>query len=280
MPINGDSDSFDPLTQLLGTWINNRQAIWLWLGLYVHEEFDLNGDSCGGATMRDVVAEALRGAPEITSDIPAKKDRYLLPEEQLAWITSSQRQLQWLTPRIDDLTDRILPNGLVHLHGRDRLVATLDIWQVDLEEKQRTVERLHDRWRRHIAMDSQLEWFNDKKDGTKRCACAWEWLQKKYLRPYSRQIPISNHQELQMFFDQEDIGPNERIAIIQGIRQLWSKKQFNARSSDKKQVNVLLSKAVIAQLDALAETHGMKRAQIIEHLVRMETDTGTHLADA
>lgn len=83
-----------------------------------------------------------------------------------------------------------------------------------------------------------------------------------------------------MFFDQEDIGPNERVAIIQGIRQLWSKKQFNARSSDKKQVNVLLSKAVIAQLDALAETHGLKRAQIIESLVRMEADAGIYLADA
>ncbi|WP_417539652.1 hypothetical protein [Marinobacter sp.] len=230
--------------------------------------------------MRDVVAEALRGAPEITSDIPAKKDRYLLPGEQLEWITSNPRQIQWLTTKIDNLTDRILPRGLPHLQGRDRLVAALDIWQVDLEEKQREVEELHDHWRRHIAKDSQFEWFTDKKEGTKRCLCAWEWLQKKYLTPFSRQIPISNHQELLMFFDQEDFGANERIAIIQGIRKLWSKKQFNERSADKKQVNVMLSKTVIGQLDALAETHGMKRAQIIESLVRMEADAGIYLANA
>lgn len=229
--------------------------------------------------MRDVVAQALEGAPDIASDIRAKKDRYLLPEELLTWITSSQRQLQWLTPKVDNLTDRILPRGLVHLQGRDRLVAALDTWQVDLEEKQRKVERLHDHWRRHIAMDSQLEWFSDKKEGTKRCLCAWEWLQKKYLTSFTRQIPISNYQELLMFFDQEDIGPNERIAIIKSIRQLWSKKQFNDRSTDKKQVNVLLSKAVIAQLDALVEAHGLKRAQIIENLVRMEADAGVYLAD-
>ena len=274
------NDPSDPITPLLGTWVNNRQAIWLWLGLYVHEKFDLNVDSCNGATMRDVVAQTLRGAPDIASDIPAKKDRYLLPEEQLAWITSSQRQLQWLTPKIDDLTDRILPRGLVHLQGRDRLVATLDIWQVDLEMKHRAVERLHDHWRRHKAMDNQLEWFSDPKESTKRCLCAWEWLQKKYLRPFSRQIPISNYQELLTFFDQEDMGSNERIAIIKGIRQLWSKKQFNERSADKKQVNVMLSKTVIAQLDALAETHGLKRAQVIESLVRMEVDAGVYLTDA
>src|SRR3989344_1652669 len=273
------NDPSDPITPLLGPSISHRQAIWIWLGLYVHENFDLDGNSCGGATMRDVVAQALEGAPDIASDIRAKKDRYLLPEELLTWITSSQRQLQWLTPKVDNLTDRILPRGLVHLQGRDRLVAALDTWQVDLEEKQRKVERLHDHWRRHIAMDSQLEWFSDKKEGTKRCLCAWEWLQKKYLTPFTRQIPISNYQELLTFFDQEDIGPNERIAIIKSIRQLWSKKQFNDRSTDKKQVNVLLSKAVIAQLDALVEAHGLKRAQSIENLVRMEADAGVYLAD-
>lgn len=273
------NDPSDPITPLLGTWVNHRKAIWIWLGLYVHENFDLDGNSCGGATMQDVVAQALKRAPDIASDIRAKEDCYLLPEELLSWITSSQRQLQWLTPKVDNLTDRILPRGLVHLQGRDRLIAALDIWQVDLEEKQRKVERLHDHWRRHIAMDSQLEWFSDKKEGTKRCLCAWEWLQKKYLRPFSRQTPISNYQELLTFFDQEDMGPNERIAIIKGIKQQWSKKQFNDRSTDKKQVNVLLSKAVIVQLDALAEAHGLKRAQIIENLVRMEADAGVYLAD-
>lgn len=228
--------------------------------------------------MRDEVAWALEGAPDITSSFRAKKDRYLLPEEQLAWITASQRQLQWLTPRIDTLTDRILPRCLVHLQGRDRLVAALDIWKIDLEKKQRAVERLHDQWRRHKAMDSQLEWFSDQKEGTKRCLCAWEWLQKNYLKPFSRQIPISNYQELLMFFDHEDMGSNERVAIIQRIRKLWSKRQFNERSADKKQVNVMLPKAVISQLDALAEKHGLKRAQVIESLVRMEADAGVYLA--
>ncbi len=68
--------------------------------------------------------------------------------------------------------------------------------------------------------------------------------------------------------------------MIREIKRRWSRKQFDERAADKKQVNVMLSKTVIAQLDALAETHGMKRAQIIESLVRMEADAGTYLADA
>ncbi|MBF8731741.1 hypothetical protein IRZ59_14995 [Pseudomonas guariconensis] len=230
--------------------------------------------------MRDEVAQALRGDRKIAADIPAKMDRYLLPDEQLKWMTDNTRQIQWLTRRVDKLTERILPRGLPHLQGRERLVAAIDIWQVDLEKKQRDVDRLHDQWRRHKALDSQLEWFADQKEGTKRCLCAWEWLQKNYLTPISRQTPISNYQELLMFFDQEEIGSNERVAIIERIRRLWSKRQFNERSTDKKQVNVMLSKAVIAQLDALAEKHGLKRAQVIESLIRMEADAGMYLAES
>lgn len=274
-------DAHDPLSELLpGVRINNREEIWIWLGLYLYERYDLERHTCNGETMRDVVAQVLAGAPEIRADIPSKKDRYLLPAEQLEWITDTPRQIQWLTAKIDNLTERILPMGLPHLNGRDRLVAALDIWRIDLEEKQHEVAVLHDHWRRHIAKDNQFEWFADTKEGAKRCECAWEWIQKKHLKPFSRQSPIGNYQELLMFFDQEDIGRNERTAMIREIKRRWSRKQFDERAADKKQVNVMLSKTVIAQLDALAETHGMKRAQIIESLVRMEADAGTYLADA
>ena len=82
-----------------------------------------------------------------------------------------------------------------------------------------------------------------------------------------------------MFFDQADVGRYERAAMIREIKKRWSRKQFDERAADKKQVNVMLSKAVIAQLDALAETRGVKRAQIVENLVRMETESGLYLAD-
>lgn len=269
----------DPLAHLLlNTEINNRQAIWLWLGLFIYEEFEFDHDTCNGATMREVIADALRKAPDITSDISRKKDKYLLPEEQMRWITNHPRQIQWLTAKTDDITNKILPRGLPHLQGRDRIIATLDIWQVELYEKQREVKNLNELWRRHIAKDSQLDWFDDKEEGTKRCLCAWEWIQKKYLTQFSIQPPIGNYQELLIFFDKEDFKPLERTIIIQSIKQLWYKKQFNERSSEKKQVNVLLSKATISQLDLLAKKHDLKRAQIIETLIKNEASAGLYLA--
>ncbi|MCQ2032421.1 hypothetical protein [Stutzerimonas kunmingensis] len=258
---------------------NHRHDIWLWLFLYYYKDASLDPRTCNGLTMRDEIARALRGERLFQSCIPQEKDRFLLPHGKLEWIAENERQYRWLLREIEQMTDLRLHRDLVHLTGRDRLIAMIDHWDVDLAEKASETERLHRDWLRHKAKDSEFEWFADKKDGQKRCACAWEWLEKKHLSPLSIQAPISNHQELLMFFDHADVGRYERAAMIREIKKRWARKQFDERAADKKQVNVMLSKAVIAQLDALAETHGVKRAQIIENLVRMEADAGLYLAD-
>lgn len=259
---------------------NHRHDIWLWLYLDYYREARLDLKTCNGLTMRDEIARSLKDQKLFQPRIPQEKDRLLLPKEKLEWITEDERQYRWLLREIEQMTGLRLPRGLVHLTGRDRLIAMIDLWDVDLAEKASEVELLHRAWLRHKAKDSEFEWFADNKDGEKRCACAWEWLQKNYLTPFSRQPPISNHQELLMFFDQEDIGRNERTAMIREIKRRWSRKQFDERTADKKQVNVMLSKTVIAQLDALAKAHGMKRAQVIENLVRMEAEASVYLTDA
>jgi len=258
---------------------NHRHDIWLWLYLDYNKAARLDPKTCNGLTMRDEIARALKDRKFFRSCIPQEKDRFLLPHGKLEWIAENERQYRWLLREIEQMTDLRLHRDLVHLTGRDRLIAMIDLWDVDLAEKASETERLHRDWLRHKAKDSEFEWFADKKDGQKRCACAWEWLEKKYLSPLSRQAPINNHQELLMFFDQENIGRSERTAMIREIKKRWSRKQFDERAADKKQVNVMLSKTVITQLDALAETHGLKRAQVIESLVRTEADAGLYLAD-
>lgn len=274
---NKDADRLGELLQ--EPHRNHRHDIWLWLYLDYHRDARLDLKTCNGFTMRDELARALRDQKLFQSRIPREKDRLLLPSENLDWIEEDERQHRWLIREIEQMTDLRLPRGLVHLTGRDRLIGMIDLWDVDIAEKESEVEHLHRDWLRHKAKDSEFEWFTDRKEGAKRCACAWEWLQKNHLSPISRQTPISNYQELLMFFDQEDLGRNERKAMIREIKRRWSRKQFDVRTADKKQVNVMLSKTVIAQLDALAEAHGLKRAQIIESLVRMESDAGLYLAE-
>ena len=88
------------------------------------------------------------------------------------------------------------------------------------------------------------------------------------------QLPISNYQELLMYFDEAKFGTGEQKAVIRGIKQRWSRKQFDERTTDKKQVNVMLSKSVITILDELAKKHDLKRGQVLDRLITMESEQG------
>lgn len=274
-----DGEEPDQLARLLkDSTRNNRLDVWLWLCLYIYEELDLDRRTCNGATMRDEIAQALTDRPDLISGIQTERDRFLLRDDLLAWITKDERQYHWLLPRIDEITGFKFPSRLVHLTGRSELIAMLDVWSVNISEKADEVRHLQEDWRRHIALDSQFDWFTDKKEGAKRCVCAWEWLEKNRPSLLSRQLPISNHKELLMFFDRAQLGPHEQKAMIQEIKRRWNRQQFDERNADKKQVNVMLPVAVVDQLDMLAKQHDMKRAQVIETLVRMEADAGVYLA--
>ncbi|KRW58564.1 hypothetical protein [Pseudomonas sp. TTU2014-080ASC] len=270
----------DKLSELLNEpHQNNRHDIWLWLHLNYDHDAKLPYESCNSETMRSEIAWFLKPERSLIDSIPSERARLLLPEIYLHWIGYDARQHEWLRPKIRKMTGRHLSRRLVHLTGRDRLIAMIDHWDKDVADKANEVEELRDDWLRHISKDSEFEWFADKKESTKRCVCAWEWLERNYLRPRSLQTPISNYQELLIFFDHEDISRSERAVMIREIKRRWNRKQFDERTADKKQVNVMLSKSVITQLDELAKKHGLKRAQIIERLVKMEADAGVYLSD-
>ncbi|MCY1457696.1 hypothetical protein D9M71_750130 [compost metagenome] len=80
-----------------------------------------------------------------------------------------------------------------------------------------------------------------------------------------------------MYFDEAEVGPQEQKAILQQIRNRWTRKQFDERAADKKQVNVMLSKTAIELLDTLAKKHELKRAQVLETLITTESEVGVYL---
>lgn len=274
-------DPRDELAELLGeSKQNNRHDIWLWLCLNYHEKVGLDPATCNGTTMRDAIAHFLKRNTHMLKGIKREKDRFMVPDDHLKWIDGDERQYQWLLHKIEDITDlrrsRGLPRGLVHLTGRNHLIAMLDLWHVDIADKADEITRLRKDWLRHMAGDSDFEWFEDKKEGAQRCKCAWEWLKKNRLSLLSLREPISNHQELLMFFDQAEYGPTDQKAIIKEIKQRWSKKQHGERTmaAGKKQVNVELSLTAIDLLDELAKKHDLTRPQVLERLITMESGLG------
>ena len=279
-----DDSGLDELSQLLNEpRQNTRHDIWLWLYLNQHKRARFDASTCNGSTMRDEIARFLKRKTENLKDIASQKDRFLVPHDYLKWIEGDERQHRWLLRRIEELTElrptQGLPSGLVRLNGRNHLIAILDLWDVDIAKKADEIERLHNRWLRHKAGDRAFEWFEDKKDGLKRCKCAWEWLEKHHVSIFRSQSPINNYKELLMYFDEAELGRNELKAIIQTIKKRWNRKQFDERAADKKQVNVMLSKTAINLLDELAKKHKMKRAQVLELLITTESEVGVYLTD-
>jgi len=279
-----DDSGLDELSRLLKEpRQSNRHDIWLWLCLQYYGNIDLDPSTCNGATMRETIALTLNENIHLLEGINSDKDRALLPDGNFKWIDGDERQYQWLLRRIEHITalgpPRGLPQGLVHLTGRSRLIAMLDLWNAPIAEKADEIENLHNRWLRHKAGDRAFEWFEDKKDGLKRCKCAWEWLEKHHVSIFKSQLPINNYKELLMYFDEAELGRNELKAIIQTIKKRWNRKQFDERAADKKQVNVMLSKTAINLLDELAKKHKLKRAQVLELLITTESEVGVYLTD-
>lgn len=270
----------DTLSELLKEPKRNaRHDIWLWLYLFTVKNFALDPRTCNGLTMRDEIALHLKFRNNTRQFLAREKDLFLIPDDSLTWIEADERQYRWLLRRILDITNLELTRSLVHLSGREHLIALIDIWNVDLERKASEVENLKYAWHHHIAADSAFEWFEGKKGGAERFMCAREWLEKNKRFSFYSTPPIRNYQELLMYFDKAEFGHNEQKAIINEIKRRWNRKQLDVRNPDKKQVNVMLSKTVITQLDELAKKHDLKRAQILEKLIRMETDAGTYLTD-
>jgi hypothetical protein len=278
METSGNLKGADALSELLSEpGRNARHDIWLWLYLYMTQNARFDPRTCSGLTMRDEIAVFLKRKKYALYRIAREKDRSLIPDESLTWIDEDERQYQWLLSRLTRITDVRLPRGVVHLKGRAHLIAIIDIWNADLEEKAHEAEALRKEWLRHKVKDSAFEWFGDKKDGAKRCACAWEWLEKDNRLVSRRDTPITNYKELLMFFDGARLGRNEQKAIINEIKKRWNRKQLDVRNPDKKQLNVMIPIAVIAQLDELAAKHKLKRPQVIERLIAGEFEAGIHL---
>jgi hypothetical protein len=284
MGISFDEGAFDSLGHFLGGESpNNRNDIWLWLYLNVMWFARLDPDRCNGSTMRAGLAEYVLSKAAVTKEsIRLARDSYLVPDEYLKWITAENRQLQWLSPEIEKLTGaKHKLSKLSRVLNRERLVGMIDIWNTGIERKIEGLERLQASWDRHIKQDHAFEWFEDKKYGQKRCAVAWEWLFTNKPRFTRFSPPIENHNDLLIFFDNKHFGDAEKTLFIAAVKKRWNGEQSREKmkANKKKQCNFVLSEKAIRRLDKLAETHDLTRTQIVEILIQMEADGGSHVTD-
>ncbi|MGV8862338.1 MAG: hypothetical protein ACOH2O_16915 [Pseudomonas sp.] len=273
------------LNLIHGTASNDlRLSIWLWLHLQKNEAAGFDPATCNSDDMRDITTKYLEDRENdryqqdiLVGHIQEEMTRKLLPIEHFEWIGQDARCIAWCLPKLEDLSHLGDLQSLPRLKGRNLVVGIADLWDERLSSKAGALDRLHAQWRQHKALDAQLKWFSDKKDGNTRCQYAWRWIEKNERKAFfSRPLPFENYLELLSFFDTSDLRERERKDIVHSIRQSWNRQKYLGRLEGKKQYNFMLSDQAIEQLDLIAECQDVKRPQMLEQLIAQEFERGAY----
>jgi len=268
----------DALSAYLGdTRSNHRRDVWLWLYLETHHEAELKPEECNGFNMRDRLASILHEKRMPLDKITTAMNHFLAPAECLKWIAEDERLTQWLALRLEEVSNNYWARRRPRLLGKDLVTGLLDIWDAELREKTKTLNRLREEWLYLKSLDYQLKWFEEKSESKQRCQFAWSWLQKHAPKLTDDTLPVENYLELLMLFDKADLREAERTLIAQNIRRAWNRRQYLEKMEGKKQCNTFLPEEIINLLDGLVNKHGLKRPQVLEILIQMEAERGSYL---
>lgn len=269
----------DELSVYLGSKRHDpRQDVWLWLFLQTHHEAEFKPEECDSLNMRNLLASHLRGRRFSLDTITSAMTQFLVNADHLKWITEDERQTHWLVFRLEDITQNHWLKRLPNLVGRDLVTGMIDIWNVPTRDKTRILSQLREDWLYQKNLDHQFKWFEEKGESKQRCKFAWVWMQKNASSLTSDALPFENYPELIMFFDKADLREAERTLIAQNIRRAWTRRKYVEKMGTKKQCNTFLPEETINLLDGLVEKHGLKRPQILEILIQMESEQGAYIA--
>ena len=90
---------------------------------------------------------------------------------------------------------------------------------------------------------------------------------------------VDDYSKLLTFFDQANLDYAEKFMRIETIKKRWNQQQYRLKMKGKKQYNFVLSDKANKHLDQLAETHELKRTQILEALLKMEAEKGIYMPE-
>ena len=251
-----------------------RCDTWLWF--VIRENYkNLPLESFGQENLREYLTKFEYG-PRIDELINVISKRRLLPINQLKWIADDERQTNWLlsyTTKTLGIDLSPLPAGL---DDREVLLAKIDYYDIDLNDKSSVIDRMRSDWNEYLKSDIIFKWFGEKEESV-RCAFAWEWLVKHKARETYGQQAITNYKELLRFYDWIEVNDAQKKLDVASIKKKWSQQKYREGMKGKSQYNFMLSDQVIADLDKLASCYEATRPQIIEALIKMEVAQGTYL---
>lgn len=91
--------------------------------------------------------------------------------------------------------------------------------------------------------------------------------------------PFENHEDTLIFFDRENLTPDQKELYIGKIKKKWSQKKYRDQLKGKAQYNFVLSDKSAKILNTLSKRYEISRARVIELLLEMEEIKNDHIEE-
>ncbi|MEH6801339.1 MAG: hypothetical protein V7681_18825 [Halopseudomonas sabulinigri] len=273
----------DALQKTLGgVVVDDRFTTWLWLYLKsatVQWSAQPNFGEFRSPQMRDRMAEIIKSGGFSLPLIEEHRNQAMLPKQSFDWITEARWQNSFIQRRLIEQFGYYSTSP--DLVGRDLTIAMVDITSnLTLKQKDNLLNNLKLEWNNRQGTQRQYRWFRDDKEKQK-VAFAVEVAKKRYpdLPWYS--VFIKDCDDLLVFIDAPPFNQADAEVVLNDTKKKWSQQKYRLSLEGKKeQQNFLLSLEAVDLLKELATKHSLKKNQIMELLVRMESEKGVYISEA
>lgn len=255
--------------------VNHRRDLWLWFWLS-GQGIHLGTYAESNIGMRDKMGNFLIQNVQLIQQIRDEKRRLLLSEQHLDWLNGEDRQTKWVLSRFMQLAMLTWNNIPQHVSGKDQLILSIDLWQVDTTHKKVVLDDLKSQWSHHKSSDKTYKWF---KDNDEKSALAWDWLNKNTSFTQLHSRPFEKYEDLLIFFDSENLTIEQKTLYIDRIKKRWSQQKYRESLTGRAQYNFILSDKAAANLDRLASHYEIGRAKTLEILLEMETEKNSYIPE-
>jgi len=291
----------DTLTNILGTMANSTRAESLaWVLAGQRNEALLNQHP-NWPNHRDLIAQNLKADSHLATEVKKCLASRTIPDRHLNWIDGSLRQSLWIEKTIPaplnngrSLFDGFAsgpipipqPNTLApripyHLVGKNRSIGIIDYWtgvtSQPLDEWVNKCQQLQIYWEGYTKLDPLFKWLDDA-DAERKRDFFWGWLGAKDYTLTLGRPKFQNHEEVLIFFDDARFSTIDKDFLSKNAKKTWNQREARESSKDKKQCNLIISRAATEKLKKLAQKHGLTRSEIIELLIESEAKNEIYIS--
>ena len=218
----------------------------------------------------------------------------ILESHCFKWIDGSERQSHFMMKEIAHEKIKIYKNPPVgmpchdevnidsicpkDIASRDRIILIFDLWEENRNHKYEILSDIKHRWGLIMDEDYYSAWLSG--DFSKeKCSLAKGKIKSEHPEFFEGVSADSELAAVQCFFDSPDLNYDHKKLLFTTIKRSWSQKKHRAGLVDRnlRQYNFVLSDETIGHLDALAKKCDMKRTEVLERLLRLESLNSLHL---